>query len=47
MGPGRSAERGKRLACHIDLDVTPEQLAANLEDGYARDLAAKRADARV
>jgi len=28
--------------CHIQLDATPEQLAADLEKGYARDLAAER-----
>jgi hypothetical protein len=33
------------LTCHIELDTTPEQLAANLEKGYAHDLAAERAEA--
>jgi PPOX class probable FMN-dependent enzyme len=35
------------LTCHIELDATPEQLAASLEQGYARDLAAERADEPV
>jgi uncharacterized protein len=35
------------LACHFGIDVPPAELAANLEQGYARDLAAERAEAPV
>jgi PPOX class probable FMN-dependent enzyme len=45
--PDVAPSAAELLTCHIDLDVTPQQLAANLERGYARDLAAERADARV
>lgn len=31
------------LTCHIELEAPPEELAANLEVAYARDLAAERA----
>ena len=43
--PDAAPSAAELLACHIDLDVTPEQLAANLENGYARELAAERANA--
>jgi uncharacterized protein len=45
--PDVAPSAAELLTCHIELDVTPEQLAANLETGYARDLAAERADAPV
>ena len=45
--PDVAPSAAELLTCHIELDVTPEQLAANLELGYARDLAAERADAPV
>jgi len=45
--PDVAPSAAELLTCHIELDATPEQLAANLEKGYARDLAAERADAPV
>ena len=43
--PDVAPSAAELLTCHIELEVTPDQLAANLEQGYARDLAAERADA--
>jgi PPOX class probable FMN-dependent enzyme len=43
--PDVAPSAAELLTCHIELDTTPEQLAANLEKGYAHDLAAERADA--
>ena len=43
--PDVAPSAAELLTCHIELDATPEQLAANLEKGYAHDLAAERADA--
>jgi PPOX class probable FMN-dependent enzyme len=45
--PDVAPSAAELLTCHVELDATPEQLAANLEQGYARDLAAERADAPV
>jgi len=45
--PDVAPSAAELLTCHIQLDATPEQLAANLEQGYARDLAAERADAAI
>ena len=45
--PDVAPSAAELLTCHIELDVTPEQLATNLEKGYARDLAAERADAAI
>jgi PPOX class probable FMN-dependent enzyme len=45
--PDGAPSAAELLACHFQIDVTPEQLAANLEQGYARDLAAERADVSV
>jgi PPOX class probable FMN-dependent enzyme len=45
--PDVAPSAAELLTRHIQLDVTPEQLAANLEQGYARDLAAERADVPV
>jgi uncharacterized protein len=45
--PDVAPSAAELLACHFDIDVTPEQLAANLEQSYARDLAAERADVSV
>ena len=42
--PDVAPSAAELLTCHIELDATPEQLAANLEKGYARDLAAERAE---
>ncbi len=42
--PDVAPSAAELLTCHIELDTTPEQLAANLEKGYAHDLAAERAD---
>ena len=41
--PDGAPSAAELLTCHIELDATPEQLAANLEAGYAHDLAAERA----
>ena len=41
--PDVAPSAAELLTCHIELGVTPEELAANLELGYARDLAAERA----
>ena len=41
--PDVAPSAAELLTCHIQLDATPEQLAANLEAGYAHDLAAERA----
>jgi len=41
--PDVAPSAAELLTCHIELDATPEQLAANLEKGYAHDLAAERA----
>jgi uncharacterized protein len=41
--PDAAPSAAELLTCHIQLDATPEQLAANLEAGYAHDLAAERA----
>ncbi len=41
--PDDAPSAAEMLTCHIQLDVTPEQLAADLEVGYAHDLAAERA----
>jgi uncharacterized protein len=45
--PDAAPSAAELLTCHFDIDVTPAQMAANLEQGYARDLAAERADAPV
>ena len=42
--PDVAPSAAELLTCHIELDVTPDQLAANLEKGYAHDLAAERAE---
>jgi PPOX class probable FMN-dependent enzyme len=41
--PDTAHSAAEMLTCHIELEATPEQLAADLEAGYARDLAAERA----
>jgi PPOX class probable FMN-dependent enzyme len=41
--PDAAPSAAELLTCHIELDATPEQLAADLEAGYAHDLAAERA----
>jgi PPOX class probable FMN-dependent enzyme len=41
--PDVAPSAAELLTCHIDLDATPEQVAADLEVAYARDLAAERA----
>ena len=41
--PDAAPSAAELLSCHIELDATSEQLAADLEAGYARDLAAERA----
>jgi uncharacterized protein len=41
--PDTAPSAAELLTCHIELEATPEQLAADLEAGYARDLAAERA----
>lgn len=41
--PDVAPSAAELLTCHIQLDATPDQLAADLEAGYARDLAADRA----
>jgi predicted pyridoxine 5'-phosphate oxidase superfamily flavin-nucleotide-binding protein len=41
--PDTAPSAAELLTCHIELDATAEQLAANLEAGYAHDLAAERA----
>jgi PPOX class probable FMN-dependent enzyme len=41
--PDAAPSAAELLTCHIQLDATPAQLAADLEQGYARDLAAERA----
>jgi uncharacterized protein len=41
--PDTAPSAAELLTCHIELDATPEQLAADLEVAYARDLAAERA----
>ena len=44
--PDAAPSAAELLTCHIQLQVTPDKLAADLEAGYAHDLAAERA-ARV
>jgi PPOX class probable FMN-dependent enzyme len=41
--PDAAPSAADLLTCHIQLDATPAQLAADLEQGYERDLAAERA----
>jgi PPOX class probable FMN-dependent enzyme len=41
--PDAAPSAAELLTCHIALEVTPDQLAADLEQGYAHDLAAERA----
>ena len=41
--PDVAPSAAELLTCHIELDATPEQVAADLEVAYARDLAAERA----
>jgi uncharacterized protein len=41
--PDAAPSAAELLTCHIELKVTPDQLAADLEAGYAHDLAAERA----
>jgi PPOX class probable FMN-dependent enzyme len=41
--PDGAPSAAELLTCHIELDATAEQLAADLEKGYAHDLAAERA----
>jgi PPOX class probable FMN-dependent enzyme len=41
--PDAAPSAAELLTCHIQLEATPEQLAADLEQGYAHDLAAERA----
>ena len=41
--PDVAPSAAELLTCHIQLEATPDQLAADLEAGYARDLAAERA----
>jgi PPOX class probable FMN-dependent enzyme len=41
--PDAAPSAAELLTCHIELEATAEQLAANLEAGYAHDLAAERA----
>jgi len=41
--PDAAPSAAEMLTCHIELEATPAQLAADLEAGYARDLAAERA----
>ena len=41
--PDAAPSAAELLTCHIQLDVSPERVAADLEVGYAHDLAAERA----
>jgi PPOX class probable FMN-dependent enzyme len=41
--PDAAPSAAELLTCHIQLEVTPAKLAADLEAGYAHDLAAERA----
>jgi len=41
--PDTAPSAAELLTCHIQLEVTPDQLAADLEAGYTHDLAAERA----
>ena len=41
--PEAAPSAAELLTCHIELEATPDQVAANLEQGYAHDLAAERA----
>ena len=41
--PDAAPSAAELLTCHIQLEETPEQVAASLEAGYAHDLAAERA----
>lgn len=41
--PDAAPSAAELLTCHIQLEVTPDKLAADLEAGYAHDLAAERA----
>ena len=41
--PDAAPSAAELLTCHVQLSVTAEQLAADLETSYARDLAAERA----
>jgi uncharacterized protein len=41
--PEMAPSAAELLTCHVELDATPEQVAADLEVAYARDLAAERA----
>lgn len=41
--PDAAPSAAELLACHVELEWTPQQLAADLEESYARDLAAERA----
>jgi uncharacterized protein len=41
--PDAAPSAAELLTCHIELEATPEQVAADLEVGYAHDLAAERA----
>lgn len=40
--PDGAPSAAELLTCHVELDATPEQLAADLEAGYAHELAAER-----
>jgi PPOX class probable FMN-dependent enzyme len=41
--PDAAPSAAELLTCHVELEATPEQVAADLEIGYAHDLAADRA----
>lgn len=41
--PDAAPSAAQLLTCHIELEATPEQLAADLEAAYVRDLSAERA----
>jgi PPOX class probable FMN-dependent enzyme len=41
--PDAAPSAAELLTCHIQLSITPDVLAADLETGYAHDLAAERA----
>jgi PPOX class probable FMN-dependent enzyme len=41
--PDAAPSAAELLTCHIELEAPPEELAANLEVAYARDLTAERA----
>jgi PPOX class probable FMN-dependent enzyme len=41
--PDAAPSAAEMLTCHIQLEATPDELAADLEQGYAHDLAAERA----